>query len=238
MFRGDLAQQGIARAPLDQRHESTLSFTAHHPVDCPVTDPAFFLNDRRSLIDTGLVFNLPAGIGFAIPFLTFLLTVSQMAIQRTAGLSIRTNMLINALRTQPKTALGRQPTRNLLRTPFLAQIRFDPFDYLRRHLGHLRLLLTPRQGVLVGLAGTVAALATIAAQFPADRRGRHRQRRRDGLLIMPDFLQGVDLVSLTLGQLVILAHKRLRRELRLKWTREIYQLTFSKPATSAIALTC
>ena len=170
MFRGDLAQQGIARAPLDQRHESTLSFTAHHPVDCPVTDPAFSLNDRRPLIDTGLVFNLPAGIGFAIPFLTFLLTVSQMAIQRTAGLSIRTNMLINALRTQPKTALGRQPTRNLLRTPFLAQIRFDPFDYLRRHLGHLRLLLTPRQGVLVGWAGTVAALATIAAQFPADHR--------------------------------------------------------------------
>ena len=160
-----------------------------------------------------------------------------MAIQRTADLSIRTNMLINALRTQLKTALGRQPTRNLLRTPFLAQIRFDPFDYLRRHLGHLRLLLTPRQGVLVGLAGTVAALATIAAQFPGDRRGRHLQRCRDGLLIMPDFLQGVNLLSLTLGQLVILSHKRLRRELRLKWPREIYQLTFSKPATSAIALT-
>ena len=34
---------------------------------------------------------------------------------------------------------------------------------------------------------------------------------------MPGFLQRVNLVSLILGQLVIRSHKRLRRELRLKW---------------------
>ena len=39
------------------------------------------------------------------------------------------------------------------------------------------------------------------------------------------------------GQLVIRSHKRLRRELRLKWPGEIYQLAFSMPATQKIALT-
>ena len=34
---------------------------------------------------------------------------------------------------------------------------------------------------------------------------------------MPGFLQRVHLVSLILGQRVIRSHKRLRRELRLKW---------------------
>ena len=83
----------------------------------------------------------------------------------------------------------------------------------------------------------IAALAPIAAQLPQSRRGRHFDRRCDGLLIVPGFLQGVNLVSLILGQLVILSHKRLRQELRLNWSRKIYQLTFAMPATPAIALT-
>ena len=33
------------------------------------------------------------------------------------------------------------------------------------------------------------------------------------------------------------SHKRFRRELRLKWPGEIYQLAFSMPATQKIALT-
>ena len=47
----------------------------------------------------------------------------------------------------------------------------------------------------------------------------------------------VNWVSLILGQRVIRSHERFRRELRVKWPREIYPLTFSVPATSAIALT-
>ena len=93
------------------------------------------------------------------------------------------------------------------------------------------------QRLLVGLMGTIAALPLIAPQLPRNRRGRYRHRRGDALLIMPGFLQSVNLVSLMLGQLVIRSHKRLRRELRLKWPREIYQLAFSMPATQAIALT-
>ena len=170
LFGSHFAQQRIARASFDQRHERALPFRAHHQVDFPIADPVFLLDDRRALVNTHPVFDLPTGIEFAIAFLAFFLTVAQMLIQRTAQLAIGPDVLINALGTQPKSARRLQPTRNLLRTPFLAQIRFDPFDYLRRHLGHLRLLLTPRQGVLVGLAGTVAALATIAAQFPADHR--------------------------------------------------------------------
>ena len=54
---------------------------------------------------------------------------------------------------------------------------------------------------------------------------------------MSGFLQRVNLASLILGQLVIRSHNRLRRELRLKWPREIYQLAFSMPAIQQIALT-
>ena len=121
--------------------------------------------------------------------------------------------------------------------PLLAQSRVNLLDHLRRHLGHFSLLATTHQGVLVRLAGAIAALATITVQLPRNRRGRHLHHRCDRLLIVADFLQRVNLVSLMLGQLVILPHKRLCRELRLKWPREIYQLAFSMPATTAIALT-
>ena len=197
----------------------------------------FCFDDGRSLVNTDAVFNLPSGIGFSIAFLAFLLTVAQIAIQRTARLAIRLNVLVDTLRTQPKTAGCRQPTRNLLGTPLLTQIGFDALDDRRRHLGRLRLVATTRQGFVVGLAGTIAALSLIAPQLPTNRRGRYRQRRGDALLIMPGFLQRVNLVSLILGQLVIRSHKRLRRELRLKWPGKIYQLAFSMPATQAIALT-
>ena len=160
-----------------------------------------------------------------------------MLIQRTAGRLIGPDVLVDAFRTQPKPVGGLQSARDLLWTPLLAQRRFNLLDHRRRHLGHFRLLATTHQGVLMRLAGTIAALAAIAAQLPRNRRGRHRHRRGDRLLIVADFLQRVNLVSLMLGQLVILSHKRLRRELRLKWPREIYQLTFSMPATTAIALT-
>ena len=130
-----------------------------------------------------------------------------------------------------------QPTRNLLGTPLLTQRRFDALDDPRRHLGRLRLGATTRQRFLVGLTGPIAAPPSITPQLPTNRRGRYRQRRGDALLIMSGFLQRVHLVSLLLGQLVIRSHKRLRREWRLKWPREIYQLTFSMPPTQAIALT-
>ena len=102
-------------------------------------------------------------------------------------------------------------------------------DDRRRHLGRLRLVATTR-GFVVGLAGTIAALSLIAPQLPTNRRGRYRQRRRDGLLIMPGFLQRVNLVSLILGLVVPIS------EAAFEMTGKIYQLAFSMPATQAIAL--
>ena len=58
---------------------------------------------------------------------------------------------------------GLQSARNLLWTPLLAQRRFNVLDHRRRHLGHFRLLATTHQGVLMRLAGTMAALAAITA---------------------------------------------------------------------------
>ena len=237
LFGGDFAQHGIARAPFDHRDESPGACTSHHQVDFPIADATFFLDDGRSLVHADAAFNLPSGIGFSIAFLAFLLTVAQMAIQHPARLAIRLDVLVDTLRTQSKPVGRRQPTRNLLWTPLLTQARFDALDDRRRHLGRLRLVATTRQRFVMGLAGTIAALPLIAPQRPRNRRGRYRHRRGDALLIMPGFLQGVNLVSLMLGQLVIRSHKRLRRELRLKWPGKIYQLAFSMPPTQAIALT-
>ena len=237
LFGEDFAQHGIARAPFHHRDQRPGARTSHHQVDFPIADATFFLDDGRALVNTDSVFNLPSGIGFSIAFLAFLLTVTQVAIQRPARLAIRLNVLVDALRAQAKPVGGRQPTRNLLGTPLLTQIRFDALNDRRRHLGRRRLGATTRQRFVMGLAGTIAALPLIAPQLPTNRRGRYRHRRGDGLLIMPGFLQGVNLVSLMLGQLVIRSHERLRRELRLKWPGKIYQLAFSMPATQAIALT-
>ena len=66
----------------------------------------------------------------------------------------------------------------------------------------------------MALVGPVAALTTIAAYFPGYRRGGNPKHPRHGLLILPHFLEGLGLISLSFGQLVILSHKRLRLELR------------------------
>ena len=50
---------------------------------------------------------------------TVLLTVTQMAIQRTTRLTIRLDVLVDALRTQSNPIGRRQPTHNLLGTPLL-----------------------------------------------------------------------------------------------------------------------
>ena len=44
-----------------------------------------------------------------------------------------------------------QPTRNLLGTPLLTQIRFDALNDRRRHLRRLRLVATTRQRFAGGL---------------------------------------------------------------------------------------
>ena len=123
LFGGDFAQHGIARATFHHRDERPGARASHHQVDFPIADAAFFFHDGRSLVNADSVFNLPSGVGFSIAFLAFLLTVTQMAIQR-ARLAIRLNVLVDALRTQSKTAGSLQPTRNLLWTPLLTQTRF------------------------------------------------------------------------------------------------------------------
>jgi hypothetical protein len=89
----------------------------------------------------------------------------------------------------------------------------------------------------MGLVGTVAALTAIAAYFPTHRRGGNPKYARNGLLILPHFLEGVDLISLSFGQLVIRSHKRLRLELRVIWPWENIPGRLGYHTSSAIALT-
>ena len=58
----------------------------------------------------------------------------------------------------------------------------------------------------MGLVRAIATLTSIAPYLATNRRGRYAQERGDVLLDMPGFLQGVNLVSLILGQLVIGPH--------------------------------
>ena len=194
LLGADFAQDGIARASFHHRDQRPGAPAAQHQVDFPIADATFFFDDGRALVNADAVFNLASGIGFAIAFLAFFLTMPQMAIQRPARLTIRPDVLVDALGAQPKPIGSRQPTRNLLGTPLLTQIGFDALNDRWGHLRRLRLGAPTRQGVLVGLAGTIAALPLIAPQRPANRRGRYRRRRRDTLLIMPGFLQGVNLL--------------------------------------------
>ena len=166
LFGADFAQHGIARAPFHQRDERPGARPSHHQVDFPIADATFFLDDSRSLVNADPVFNLPSPVGFSIAFLALLLTVPQMAIQRTARLAIRLDVLVDALRTQPKTVVGRQPTRNLLGTPLLTQTRFDALNDGRRHLGRLGLGATTRQRFLVGLMGPDSRAARDCAATP------------------------------------------------------------------------
>ena len=93
----------IARAPFDHRDERPGALAAHHEVNFPIADATFFFDDGRSLVDADSVFNLPSGVGFSIAFLAFLLTMTQMAIQRPARLAIGLDVLVDALRTQSKS---------------------------------------------------------------------------------------------------------------------------------------
>ena len=86
-----------------------------------------------------------------------------MLIQPTAGRLIGPDVLVDAFRTQLKPVGRLQSARNLLWTSLLAQRRVNLLDHRRRHLGHFRLLATTHQGVLMRLAGTIAALAAITA---------------------------------------------------------------------------
>ena len=85
----------------------------------------FFFDDGRALVNADAVFNLPSGIGFSIAFLALLLPVTQMAIQRPARLATRLNVLVDALRTQPKPVVSRQPTRDLFGALLLTESRLD-----------------------------------------------------------------------------------------------------------------
>ena len=79
-FGGDLTQHGIARVLFNQRQEGSLVLSAHHQIDFPVADPAFWVNNGRTLINTAPVFNMAPGIGFSVAFLAFILTMAQMLI--------------------------------------------------------------------------------------------------------------------------------------------------------------
>ena len=116
LFGGYFVQQGIARAPFNQRDEGAGALTSHDQIDFPITDSTFSIDDGRALVNADPVFNLSPSIGFAIAFLAFLLVVPPMLIQRTAGRLIGPDVLVDAFRTQPKPVGGLPSASNLLRT--------------------------------------------------------------------------------------------------------------------------
>ena len=113
VFGGHFAQQGIARAPFDHRDQRAGAPAAQHQVDFPIADAAFFFYNGRALVDANAAFNLASALGFAGAFFAFLLAVTQLIIQRPARLAIRLNMLVDTLRTQPKSQHRLQSTVRL-----------------------------------------------------------------------------------------------------------------------------
>ena len=111
-----LSSKGIARAPFNQRDEGADVLTSNDPIDFPIADSAFSIDDGRALVNADPEFNLSPSIGLVIAFLAFLLVVPQMLIQRTAGRLIGPDVLVDAFRTQLKPVGGLQAASNLFQT--------------------------------------------------------------------------------------------------------------------------
>lgn len=127
-----------------------------------------------------------------------------MTMKISSGLFICEDVLINPFMADLHTEILSEPTRDLLRTPFLADQRFDQDPGGRSN--PTSCFLASAQSKLVSLFGSAASLPTIASQFSADRGFVNPNKACNLRLVVSCFQKYINLVSLVLGKLLVDTH--------------------------------
>ena len=84
---------------------------------------------------------------------------------------------------------------------------FDIGNCFPRHFNGLPGVVSAFLGPAVSLFGSIAALASVTSQFPADGAGMNAQVSGDVSLRFSSLLHGIDFDTIFLGELFILLHK-------------------------------
>ena len=137
--------------------------------------------------------------------LAALFLASQMFVKITSRSFIRVNVLVDPLMTDTVLSVLLHPQRNLFRAPILTDLFFYPSPGLRRNPAAVP---TPSLHCFVMcLLGAITSLAAVPSQFSADGRFVNSDCLGYLRLIVLTFQKCMNLISLTLGELVV-ANKR------------------------------
>lgn len=203
---GEFADQGEARFAVHQRDERALMPSADDGVSLPVTQAVLPVDDNRALVDGNPVLELaPAILAASVAFPVGLLTV-QVRVKVAAPGLVGVDEAVDPLGADAEPLFLVEPFRGLLGTQVEPDEPSHVFPVLGADsAGHG--LPTASVSKPLGLCGTVALLAAVAPDLPADRRNvpaglfRYLAQSRSCLL------KSVNLVSFFLGKLRVTSHK-------------------------------
>ncbi len=125
-----------------------------------------------------------------------------MAVEHPTLLLVLVDILIYAFVAHSRLTLEHEATTDLFGTPLLAQEHFDLLPGLGLNARCHSLLLSCA-GQLMSLFGTLAALPPIAADLTRDRAFVDTDLSGDLGSVKASFHEGVNLVSLLLGEMRI-----------------------------------
>jgi hypothetical protein len=123
----------------------------------------------------------------------------------TSSSFICVDVLVDPLMTNTVTFILPHPQRYLLRAPVLSDLYLNPGPSLRMNTSSLP--FTSGYRILMSLFRTINSLAAVSFQFSANGRFMNSNCFSYLRLIVVTFQKCLNLISLTLGELVV-AHKR------------------------------
>src|SRR5689334_14916161 len=143
-------------------------------VGFPVAEAGFFFDHRRALVNAFAVRDLPAPVAAAVTFAAFF-AAAEVGVEVAARSFIGIDVLINALRGNAGKVVCFAVAGDLSGRPLQAQQRFDLLPGFGFDAGGILFGLAALLGFVVGLFGTIAAVAAIAPQFAGDGRFINRK---------------------------------------------------------------
>jgi hypothetical protein len=170
-------------------------------VGFPVAEPTFASDDLQALRNAAATCELTAPVIAAVAFAPLFLA-AQVAKEGAALALVRVDVLIDALMANGGLSLQAEAARDLFRTPLVAQEALDLLPLGRWDVWAGALLLAGLS-LLISLLRAIAARALIAPEFARDGGFMHSQVVGYRTLAVLLFAQGINLVSLFAGQLLI-----------------------------------
>jgi len=170
-------------------------------VGFPVAEPGFAVDDAGAFLNAGARRQLPPAVIRAVAFASYFLA-AQVVMECPASLFVRVNVEVDALVADRRLPLQSESPTDLLRAPLSREQALDLPPRLWRDAGRDSLLL-PRESQLVSLLRAIAPPPTIAAHLARDGAFMDADLRGDLSSVKSGFHEGVNLVSLLLGELRI-----------------------------------